>query len=122
VGTYLGLSVSAKNLDRNVSSPYDFSFLKNSGRLMLGWNYSGGAGEQNFISNRGAGDRGGFGFYDYSNSGEMTALMTIHRISGSNATIMLDVYGVVRATEVKVCLNQGCDFVFDKNYCLSSNI
>jgi len=26
----------------------------------------------------------------------------------------------VRAHEVKVCLNQGCDFVFDKNYDLMS--
>ena len=30
--------------------------------------------------------------------------------------VKLDVIGVIRATEVKVCLNQGCDFVFDKDY------
>jgi hypothetical protein len=115
-----GLYVSAKNLDRSVDGPYDITFLKNTGCLLLGWNYRRGSGEQSLISNRGAGDRGGFGFYDYSNSGEMTTLMTISRIRGSNATIMLDVYGVVRATEVKVCLNQGCDFVFDKGYKLMS--
>lgn len=29
---------------------------------------------------------------------------------------LLDVFGTIRAREVKVCLNQGCDFVFDKSY------
>lgn len=38
----------------------------------------------------------------------------------TNPTVMLDVAGTVRAYEVKVCLNQGCDFVFDKNYDLMS--
>ena len=28
----------------------------------------------------------------------------------------LDVAGTIRAHEVKVCLNQGCDFVFDQKY------
>jgi len=28
----------------------------------------------------------------------------------------LDVVGTIRAHEVRVCLNQGCDFVFDPNY------
>jgi hypothetical protein len=34
--------------------------------------------------------------------------------------VKLDVIGTIRATEVKVCLNQGCDFVFDKDYKLRS--
>ncbi len=29
---------------------------------------------------------------------------------------VLDVTGTIRAYDVKVCLNQTCDFVFDKNY------
>ena len=33
-----------------------------------------------------------------------------------NPTVKLDVVGIIRAHEVKVCLNQGCDFVFDKDY------
>ena len=30
--------------------------------------------------------------------------------------VKLDVIGHIRATEVRVCLDQGCDFVFDKDY------
>jgi len=30
--------------------------------------------------------------------------------------VKLDVIGTIRAEEVKVCLNQGCDFVFDNGY------
>jgi hypothetical protein len=35
-------------------------------------------------------------------------------------SVKLDVLGTVRAHEVKVCLNQGCDFVFDDDYQLMS--
>ena len=35
-------------------------------------------------------------------------------------TVELDVKGVIRAHEVKVCLNQGCDFVFEPDYKLMS--
>ena len=34
----------------------------------------------------------------------------------TNPTAKLDVNGIVRATDVKVCLNQGCDYVFEKDY------
>ncbi|MDR2653561.1 MAG: hypothetical protein LBC68_14870 [Prevotellaceae bacterium] len=37
-------------------------------------------------------------------------------IGTMHPTVKLDVTGTIRATEVKVCLNQGCDFVFEKNY------
>jgi hypothetical protein len=36
------------------------------------------------------------------------------------SNVKLDVAGIIRANEVKVCLNQGCDFVFDKSYKLLS--
>ena len=119
VGTILGLSVSARNLDPNQG--YNFTFLKNTGRLLLGWNYSGGKGEQNFISNRASGIEGGFAFYDYSNSGVMTHLMTLSGtgnvgIGYTNPSTKLDVNGVIRAHEVKVCLGQGCDYVFAEDY------
>ncbi len=39
---------------------------------------------------------------------------------GLNPGTKLDVAGVVRAHEVKVCLNQGCDFVFEEDYDLMS--
>lgn len=41
-------------------------------------------------------------------------------IGYSNPTVKLDVNGTVRAKEVRVCLNQGCDFVFDEEYNLMS--
>jgi len=37
-------------------------------------------------------------------------------ISVANPTVRLDVGGTIRAQEVKVCINQGCDFVFSKDY------
>ncbi len=37
-------------------------------------------------------------------------------IGYENPTVKLDVNGTVRAKEIKVCLNQGCDFVFEDNY------
>jgi len=41
-------------------------------------------------------------------------------IGTTNPTAKLDVIGVIRATEVKVCLQQGCDFVFEEDYPLMS--
>ena len=114
VGTGLGLSVAAANLDP--AANYDLSFMKNTGRLLLAWNRAAGSGEQSFISNRGAGNRGGFGFYDYNNAGVMTPLMTLHGIGPYTSMVLLDVFGHIRAEEVRVCLNHGCDFVFDKDY------
>ncbi|WP_025143764.1 hypothetical protein [Pedobacter jeongneungensis] len=34
----------------------------------------------------------------------------------ANPTVKLDVSGTIRAQEVKVCINQGCDFVFNDDY------
>jgi len=39
---------------------------------------------------------------------------------GVNPTTKLDVKGTIRAEEVKVCLSQGCDFVFNEDYELMS--
>jgi hypothetical protein len=41
-------------------------------------------------------------------------------IGTTNPTAKLDVVGVIRAHEVKVCVNQGCDYVFEDNYNLMS--
>jgi hypothetical protein len=41
-------------------------------------------------------------------------------IGTPNPGTKLDVIGTIRATEVKVCLNQGCDYVFNDNYNLLS--
>ena len=37
-------------------------------------------------------------------------------IGVQNPTTKLDVAGTIRTHELKVCVNQGCDFVFDSNY------
>ncbi|MBP1617275.1 MAG: hypothetical protein H6Q14_1102 [Bacteroidetes bacterium] len=119
-----GLSVSAANLDQFWG--YDLSFLKYSCRLLLGWNYSAGGGEQNFFANRGAGGIGGFSFFDYGNDGKITNLMTMLGagnvgIGTSNPQYKLDVKGQIRATEVLVqSVDQFADFVFDKGYRLPS--
>jgi hypothetical protein len=41
-------------------------------------------------------------------------------IGTSSSIINLDVKGKIRAEEVKVCLNQGCDYVFEEDYQLMS--
>ena len=74
VGSGLGLSVTASPIQPGVG--YDLTFLKYTGRLLLGWNY-GENGEQSFVANRGYTGDGGFAFYDYSNTGGMTHLMTL---------------------------------------------
>lgn len=51
--------------------------LQNTGKMLVGWNWSSGGGENDLISNRGAGSNGGFGFYDYANNGTLTQLMTM---------------------------------------------
>ena len=33
-----------------------------------------------------------------------------------NPAVKLDINGIIRAHEVRVCLNQGCDYVFEDNY------
>lgn len=63
------------NLDPN--SGISLSPLANSCLLLIGWNRSAGGGETDFISNRCAGNVGGFKFYDYTNTGTVTELMTL---------------------------------------------
>jgi hypothetical protein len=41
-------------------------------------------------------------------------------IGTTTSAINLDVKGIIRAEEVKVCLNQGCDYVFEDDYELMS--
>ncbi len=74
-----GFVVSGLNLDPNSSgSPAYFSQLKNSAQLLTGWNYLGGPGEQDIISNRGGGTSGGFAFFDYTNDGQMVKLADLN--------------------------------------------
>ena len=70
-----GLVVSGTNLDPNAG--YSLTGLQNSGNLLVGWNRSAGGGEIDLISNRYAGNVGGFTFYDYTNSGSLNAILTV---------------------------------------------
>lgn len=87
-----GVIFAATNIDPN---GYTLPNLANTGKMLIGWNRSGGAGEFDFISNRSAGSTGGYFFYDYANSGALNALMMLHT-SGTGAS--LEVNGDVKLT------------------------
>lgn len=70
-----GLVVSGSDLDPK--GGYSLSPLKNTAKLLVGWNYTGGAGETDFIQNPGPGGPGGFIFFQYSNAGVLSKLLTI---------------------------------------------
>ena len=55
---------------------FSLSPLKNSGKLLIGWNKSCDC-ETDFIANRGGGNIGGFTFYDYDNDDKLTSLFRI---------------------------------------------
>lgn len=55
----------------------------------------------------------GLQFYHYTSHKFFVSGIERLRI---NNTGLLDVFGSIRAEEVKVCLNKGCDFVFEKDY------
>jgi hypothetical protein len=49
--------------------------LQGTGKMIVGWNKTGGNGETDLVSNPLSGLPGGFGFYSYSSSGTWTNLM-----------------------------------------------
>jgi len=72
-----GLMVdSGVNLDP-LSTPSLPSQFQGSGKMLIGWNRSGGAAETDFISSNATSNTGGFNFYEYSNTGSLTQLMTL---------------------------------------------
>lgn len=100
----------------------NLSFLPNSYQMVIGWNRSGGGGEMDFIANQGGGNVGGFAFYDYSNAGVQTQLMTIQAngaVGIGTATpgnYKLAVKGKIHTQEVNVDMNGWADYVFDPAY------
>ncbi|MCL1663150.1 hypothetical protein M2T78_02730 [Elizabethkingia ursingii] len=97
------------NLDIT-SLPNSLDMLKNTGKLAISWNLSGGRGETDFISNRGRGSAGGFDFYDYTNEGQRKRLLLLN----SNGNALLD--GKLEAREIKVTTTPTADFVFEDSY------
>lgn len=77
IGGTVSIGSDAANLDPSASTPISLTPLQNSAKLLVGWNRSGGAGEVDFIGNRGGGATGGFNFYDYSNTGTLTNVFSI---------------------------------------------
>ncbi|WP_431294706.1 hypothetical protein [Pedobacter sp. P26] len=99
----------------------NISYLTGTGKLLIGSNRSGSRGETNFISNQGGGSSGGFGFHNLNNSGIETQLMYIS--SGGNVGIgttapteKLTVNGKIRAREIRVDAQDMPDYVFEKDY------
>ncbi|WP_263408410.1 hypothetical protein [Terriglobus tenax] len=95
-----GFIVSTANLDERVTAN-TMDFLKNSAKLLTGWNRSGGNGEADFMTNRGAGDSGGFAFYDVANDGTVNQLFRVHGngnfgIGVNSPSARLDVAGNIR--------------------------
>jgi hypothetical protein len=112
------------NLDnRNGTVP--LSFLENTGKVLIGWNRTGGAGETDFISNQGGGSPGGFAFYNHSNAGAESQLMwltgdgrlMIGLTTGNTGNNKLAVGGGIIAESVTVKLQANWpDYVFKKDY------
>jgi hypothetical protein len=55
----------------------DISDKAGAGGCVMGWNYTSGVGETDFIAYKGGGSRGGFMFWDYA-AGSMVQLLNMH--------------------------------------------
>ncbi|XHR97718.1 hypothetical protein ACFJIV_14280 [Mucilaginibacter sp. UC70_90] len=105
------------------------NFLANSSKVLIGWNRTAGAGETDFISNQGAGNTGGFAFYNHNNSNTENLLMwltgdgrlQLGQFTTSMGTNKLAVAGGIIAESVTVKLKSAWpDYVFKPTYQLPS--
>lgn len=101
------------------------NFLANSSKILIGWNRTAGAGETDFISNQGAGNTGGFAFYNHDNSNNESQLMwltgdgrlRLGQFTTSMGTNKLAVAGGIIAESVTVKLKGVWpDYVFKPTY------
>ena len=114
---------TSSNLDPTGSLATLSNSLANSGQMLIGWNRTGAAGENDFIANQGPGGTGGVAFYNHDNSNNETQLMwilasgnvLIGKTTQGNSSYRLDVGGNVRANSITVNTN-GADFVFEPAY------
>ncbi len=124
----VSLAGNNSNLDnRNGNIP--LSFLENSGKVLVGWNRTRGAGETDFIGNQGGGTVGGFAFYNHDNMGLETQLMwltgdgrlMLGLTTGNTGNNKLAVGGGIIAEGVTVKLQGNWpDYIFNKEYHLPS--
>jgi len=117
-------NLDSSNPDKNLS------FLENTGKMIIGWNKSKGAGETVLVSNPGGGNVGGFAFYNHANNGTEQQLMWItgdgKLLIGLNTNsnpntipYKLGVGGGIVAESVTVKLQGNWpDYVFEKDYSL----
>jgi hypothetical protein len=118
---YVSMAGEAGNVGTINQTP--LAFLANSGQVVVSWNRTSSNGETDFIGNQGAGNIGGFAFYNHDNNNNETQLMwllgngnlLIGKSTQSNSSYKLDVAGSVRANQIVVNTN-GADFVFDPTY------
>jgi hypothetical protein len=97
--------------------------ILNTGKMVMGWNLTGGNGETDFLANTISRLPGGIAFWNYSPGGTCSNLMyitsggnvLIGKTSQTNSGYALDVNGNARMNEV-VVNTTGADYVFDKAY------
>ena len=67
----------AGNLDPRFIAFNNFSYLANTGQMIMGVNITGGDGEADFINNMGGGYLGGYSFYEYRNDHTLKHLLRL---------------------------------------------
>jgi hypothetical protein len=124
------MSGSSANLDISIPNR-SLSFLENSGKVLIGWNRTQGAGETDLISNQGIGTVGEFAFYNHLNNGTEKQLMWLTgdgRLmlglnTGNTGNNKLAVGSGVIAESITVKLQSNWpDYVFTNSYQLPSLI
>jgi hypothetical protein len=108
------------NLDIAGNLPV-YQNLSGTGKMLIGWNRTAGAGETDFVANEGGGSEGGFAFYSYNNASLEKQLLRVLGngdvgIGTSTPREKLSVNGNIRAHEIKVEPTHWPDYVFSKDY------
>ncbi|GGH00671.1 hypothetical protein GCM10007422_14070 [Pedobacter zeae] len=108
------------NLDVS-GNPTAYQNLVGTGKMLIGWNRTAGAGETDFIANEGAGSEGGFAFYSYNNASLEKQLLRVLGngnvgIGITNPTERLTVNGKIKANEIRVDGQGVPDYIFEDSY------
>lgn len=79
--------------------------IKNTGLMVMGWNRSTGGGEADFMANRQTGGVGGFNFYDYSNTGVSTLLLSITGAGAATLAGNMTAVGYFHSSDARLKTN-----------------